>query len=59
MPPAESLSRAGGGRTIGRGDLDQAIRSIHDGRQRRTRTARPLSKIFLDGGRPASRVFDS
>jgi len=47
-------------RTISRGDLDEAIRSIRNGSQRRTRpTARPLSRIFLDGSRPISRMFDS
>lgn len=61
FPPSTSTSqsRATGRQSIGRGDLDQAIRSIRDGGQRRSRPTRPLSKIFLDGGRPASRVFDA
>lgn len=48
------------GKSVGRGDLDQAIRSMREGK-RRARPARPLSKIFLDGappGRPTSRMFD-
>jgi len=56
-PPMDSQGRAGGLQTMKRGDLDQAIRSMRDGK-RRTRPNRPLSKIFLDGGRPSSRVFD-
>lgn len=41
-------------KTVGKGDLDEAIRSLHGG-QRRTRerdasqSTRPLSKIFVDG----------
>jgi len=58
-PTANSQNHATGRQSIGRGDLDQAIRSIRDGGQRRARPVRPLSKIFLDGGRPASRVFDT
>ncbi|KAJ7087393.1 hypothetical protein C8R43DRAFT_308792 [Mycena crocata] len=45
------------GRSIGRGDLDQAIRSMRDGK-RRARPSRPLSKIFFDGGRPQSRMYE-
>jgi diaphanous 1 len=56
-PPTDSQGRAGGRQTVKRGDLDQAIRSMRDGK-RRTRPNRPLSKIFLDGGRPSNRVFD-
>lgn len=45
--------------SAGRGDLDQAIRSLRNGR-RRARPDRPLSKIFLDGGsNRRSRLFDS
>lgn len=54
MPPSSY------GRSVGRGDLDQAIRSMRDGK-RRARPSRPLSKIFMDGasgGRPQSRVFN-
>ncbi|CAE6539850.1 unnamed protein product [Rhizoctonia solani] len=44
--------------SAGRGDLDQAIRSLRTGR--RARQDRPLSKIFLDGGsNRRSRLFDS
>ncbi|CAE6362187.1 unnamed protein product, partial [Rhizoctonia solani] len=44
--------------SAGRGDLDQAIRSLRNGR--RARQDRPLSKIFLDGGsNRRSRLFDS
>ena len=57
MPPAmNSQGRVGGRQTLNRGDLDQAIRSMKDGR-RRARPNRPLSKIFFDGGRPQSQVF--
>jgi diaphanous 1 len=59
-PPPSSWQNSVGtsGRlTVGRGDLDQAIRSLRGG-QRRARP-RPLSKIFMDGGRPLSRVLDS
>ncbi|KAJ3551751.1 hypothetical protein NM688_g4527 [Phlebia brevispora] len=44
------------GLSLGRGDLDQAIRSMRDGR-RRARPHRPASKIFVDGAR-ASRIYD-
>jgi len=61
QPPA-SQDRLSGRSTVGRGDLDQAIRSIRDG-QRRARPTRPLSRMFLDGAndqvdRRASRVYD-
>jgi diaphanous 1 len=46
------------GRTMRRGDYDQAIRSMRDGQRRRRPNHATLSKIFLDGGRPQSRVFD-
>ena len=56
LPPT-SYSRASG-RSVGRGDLDQAIRSMRTGRRRdRNVTARPLSKIFVDGAR-SSRLFE-
>ncbi|KAF7355637.1 Formin-like protein 6 [Mycena sanguinolenta] len=45
------------GRSVGRGDLDQAIRSMREGK-RRARPSRPLSKMFLDGGRPQSRMYE-
>ncbi|KAJ6583786.1 hypothetical protein B0H10DRAFT_2168123 [Mycena sp. CBHHK59/15] len=57
-PPALALPQAGSqGGSVSRGDLDQAIRSMRDGK-RRARPSRPLSKIFLDGGRPQSRLYD-
>lgn len=56
-PAMNSQGRAGGRQAVNRGDLDQAIRSMKDGK-RRARPNRPLSKIFLDGGRPQSRVFE-
>jgi diaphanous 1 len=49
MPPPSSQGYAAGKRSFGRGDLDQAIRSMRDGKRRPR--PRPLSKIFLDGGR--------
>jgi len=60
VPTMKSQGHAAGGRqTLSRGDLDQAIRSMRDGKRRtRPDRERPLSKIFLDGGRPTSRVFD-
>ncbi|GLB34079.1 putative diaphanous FH3 domain contatinign protein [Lyophyllum shimeji] len=60
-PSTSSQGYAAGKRSVGRGDLDQAIRSMREGK-RRARPSRPLSKIFLDGGtvgRPQSRYFDS
>ena len=52
-----SYSRATG-RSVGRGELDQAIRSMRSGKRReRLPPSRPLSKIFVDGAR-ASRIFD-
>lgn len=55
LPPPlmNSRGRAGGHQTIHRGDLDQVIRSMKDGK-RRARPNRPLSKIFLDGGKSQS-----
>ncbi|KAG8810123.1 hypothetical protein FRC17_003080, partial [Serendipita sp. 399] len=62
LSPPSSQGRAAGNATIGRGDFDQAIRSIREG-QRRKRHDRPISKIFLDGAnysgaRPISRAYD-
>ncbi|KAI0776213.1 FH2-domain-containing protein [Trametes elegans] len=52
-----SYSRATA-RSVGRGDLDQAIRSMRSGKRReRAPPSRPLSKIFVDGAR-ASRIFE-
>jgi hypothetical protein len=60
-PPIGSQGYAAGKRSVGRGDFDQAIRSMREGK-RRARPTRPLSKIFLDGasggGRPQSRMYD-
>lgn len=55
-PPSDPYDRPGG-RSAGRGDLDQAIRSMRTGK-RRERPTRPLSKIFVDGGTRASRLFE-
>ncbi|KAJ8487756.1 hypothetical protein ONZ45_g14224 [Pleurotus djamor] len=45
-------------KSIGRGDFDNALKSMRTGRRRERPTRdRPLSKIFLDGGRPQSRYF--
>ena len=55
-PPSHSPGRTGERQTVKRGDLDQAIRSMKDGK-RRARPNRPLSRIFLDG-RPSSHVYD-
>jgi len=62
LKPSVSQERTYGRSTVGRGDLDQAIRSIRDG-QRPARPSRPLSRMFLDGAndqvdRRASRVYD-
>lgn len=62
LQPSGSQDRVSGRSTVGRGDLDQAIRSIRDG-QRRARPSRPLSRMFLDGAndqpdRRASRAYD-
>ncbi|CDO73783.1 hypothetical protein BN946_scf185015.g111 [Trametes cinnabarina] len=52
-----SYGRAAG-RSVGRGELDQAIRSMRTGRRRdRAAPSRPLSKIFVDGAR-TSRIFE-
>lgn len=37
--------------SVGRGDLDQAIRSLRGGQRRHDRSLRRLNKIFLDGGK--------
>jgi diaphanous 1 len=50
VPDASSQGYATGRRSVGRGDLDQAIRSMRDGRRRARAVNRPLSKMFLDGG---------
>ena len=56
-PQTKSQSRATG-LSVGRGDLDQAIRSMRTGRRRdRNLASRPLSKIFVDGAR-TSRIYD-
>lgn len=56
-PPPDSQGRVGG-LSVGRGDLDQAIRSMRTGKRRaRPNRERPLSKIFLDGSRQ-SRIFE-
>lgn len=45
-------------RSVARGDLDQAIRSMRDGKRRARPDRRPLSKIFMDGSSPAHRTKD-
>jgi len=55
--PPDSQGRAG--LSIGRGDLDEAIRGIRTGKRRaRPNRERPLSKIFLDGGPRQSRIYE-
>lgn len=59
-PWKKSQGYAAGQTSVGRGDFDQAIRSMREGK-RRARPVRPLSKIFLDGSnaaRPISRLVD-
>ena len=60
LSPMNSQGYATGRRSMGRGDLDQAMRSLREGKKR-VRAQRPLSKIFIDGsggGNRQSRVFD-
>lgn len=52
-----SYDRASG-RSVGKGDLDQAIRSMRDGKRRERPERRPLSKIFLDGTSRQSRIYE-
>lgn len=47
-----------GGRSVGKGDLDQAIRSMRDGKRRARPERRPVSKIFLDGSSRQSRIYE-
>lgn len=54
-PPPSSQGRAAG-LSVGRGDLDQAIRSMRTGK-RRARPQRPVNKIFVDGSR-TSRIYE-
>lgn len=57
----DSQGSASGRLSVGRGDLDQALRSMREGK-RRARPQRPLSKIFIDGsssgGRRQSRAYE-
>lgn len=52
-PPTITLApSSGGAKNVGKGDLDEAIRSLHGGQRRereRQDRDRPLSKIFIDG----------
>lgn len=52
-PPPMITLDASPSRPVGRGDLDEAIRSLHGGHRRERERAdprdRPLSKIFVDG----------
>ncbi|CCM00171.1 uncharacterized protein FIBRA_02199 [Fibroporia radiculosa] len=56
LSPPRSHSRATG-TSVGRGDLDQAIRSMRTGQRRARAPNRPLSKIFVDGAR-TSRIIE-
>lgn len=56
LGPPSSQGRSGG-RSIGRGDFDQAILTVRTGRLRPRVPKPPASKIFVDGAR-TSRVFD-
>ncbi|KZT71430.1 FH2-domain-containing protein [Daedalea quercina L-15889] len=56
LAPPSSQGRAGG-RSIGRGDFDQAILTVRTGRLRPRVPKPPASKIFMDGAR-TSRIFD-
>ena len=49
LAPPSSQGRVTG--TIGHGALDLTIRSMRDGKRRARPERRPLSKMFLDGGR--------
>lgn len=66
LPPPPPTPDSVGRRSVGRGQLDQTIRSMRDGRRRarpEREGRRPLSKMFFDGapagGSRASRVFDT
>ena len=52
LAPPSSQGRAAGTMTIEHGALDQTIRSMRDGKRRARPGRRPLSKMFIDGGRP-------
>lgn len=51
LAPPSTQGRAVGTMTIEHGALDQTIRSMRDGKRRARPGRRPLSKIFIDGGR--------
>jgi diaphanous 1 len=51
LAPPSSQGQAAGTITIEHGALDQTIRSMRDGKRRARPGRRPLSKIFIDGGR--------
>jgi hypothetical protein len=51
LAPPSSEGRAAGTKAIERGALDQTIRSMRDGKRRARPGRRPLSKMFIDGGR--------
>jgi len=51
LAPPSSQGRAAGTITIEHGALDQTIRSMRDGKRRARPGRRPLSKMFIDGGR--------
>jgi len=50
-PPSSQGRATGTTKAIGHGALDLTIRSMRDGKRRARPERRPLSKIFLDGGR--------
>lgn len=55
-PTAKSYGRASGN-TLQRGNLEQVIRGMMDGTQRRQReNHRPLSRIFVDGSRQSRAI---
>jgi len=50
-PPSSQGRATGTMKTIEHGALDLTIRSMRDGKRRARPERRPLSKMFLDGGR--------
>jgi diaphanous 1 len=59
VPPSIPSTGYAAGHSVGRGDLDQAIRSMRDGRRRARPDRRPLSKMFVDGSNNRqSRIYE-
>jgi diaphanous 1 len=50
-PPSSQGRAVGTMKMIEHGALDQTIRSMRDGKRRARPGRRPLSKMFIDGGR--------